>query len=203
MLLGETVAGLCETPLFKYSPAQDLWLLLEQPCTLSVYDRFISDRAFGQKKRILHTPGVMPPLEPGYYRVYRPEAGPVYILESDNQDVSSEGPYLNTYMLRQVKYQLRVLVRTVVETLPTGQDRTMLVPAPQLHWCDLDVYSSFKSDELPTQHTQWNMITASFMDLPADSVVQLSIGNTVKNFRIAERLFVLDTNSYRLVEHHG
>ena len=200
MLLQETVESLCETPLYRLSPTTYDWVLQPQPCSLAAYDRFISDRAFGQKKRVLTTPGSMPELTEGYYRVGVPDSGAVFMWESVNTDVDKHGAYLHVYMLRQLHYELKVLVRQVLETLPTGQEMTGLVEVPETHWCDLDFYSSSQSPELDVQHAQSVLITPSFITLPPDCVVSVGRpGGGAKRYRIVERFEVLHSCHHRVV----
>lgn len=202
MLLQETVQGLCDTPLYKFSPSANAWVMQPQLCRLAAYDRFISDRAFGQKKRVLTTPAGYPELGDGYYRVGAYSQGPVFMIESVNPDIDSHGPYLNTYMLRQLQYVLKVMVRQVVQTLPTGQELKGLVEVPQSHWCDFDFYSTSQSDLTDVSHPQFIAIGPLFLQLPADCVVRVGEGGNFKNYRITERYEVLKSRHYRLVPYN-
>ena len=203
MLLQETTAALCETPLFKYSPQTDSWELQEQTCQLASYDRFISDRAFGQKKRVMTVPGHFATLPQGYFRIGHPTVGPVYIWESVNLDVDKYGPYLQVYMLRHLPNVLKVFTRQVVETLPTLAERTALVENPQQHWCDLDFYSTSQSEQLNISNAQFILIGLSLLDLPKDCILKVVNEAGERTYRIAERYRMLQGNHYRVVPNDG
>ena len=46
MLLGDVIVELCDTPIYSYQAGA--WVLAPVKCRVPPYDRFISDRAFGQ-----------------------------------------------------------------------------------------------------------------------------------------------------------
>lgn len=198
MLLGETVSELCKTPFFLFNGTS--WEESDDLCTLAVYDRFISDRAFGQKKRIMHTPGDKPLLDlDKFVRVGRPDGrSPVYIIESENPDTDQFGNYLNTYMLREVQLPLQVYAKVKVGQTASGAPKYEDSLLPWQFWCDLERYGVARSSELPVDYDSFTITTSRAVPLPKDCRLHVDVGYTVMKFAITERFDMMNSAQLRV-----
>lgn len=142
----------CATPVYWFDGTG--WVLADTACRMPPYDRFISDRAFGQKKRILHTPGgKYLPLNK-YLRVGAP-TGRVFMVESLNPDRDENGEYLNTYMVREATVEIEVL--TKVETAQASGAKSATWAPERTVWGDFDRYGVIRSAELPVDYTSYTV----------------------------------------------
>lgn len=203
MLLAETTSELCQTEYFQHSGL--VWEKMEGLCTLVAYDRFISDRAFGQKKRILHTPGDQPILDlDKFTRVGRPDGrSPIYIIESENPDTNQFGDYLNVYMLREVEMPLKVYSK--VQTGQTASGAPILVDGelPGEFWCDLERFGVSRSSDLPVDYSSFTVTTSRSVPLPADCRLHIDVGYQIRKFAITERFDLMNSVQLRVREIDG
>lgn len=75
--------------------------------SLQVYDRFISDRDFGQKKRIFLVPGQFT-LNPDQLILKVANVPSVWMLEGVNHDSDASGVYASEVVLREAKYRVKL-----------------------------------------------------------------------------------------------
>lgn len=73
---------------------------------LQVYDRFISDRDFGQKKRIFLTPGEFQ-IDPDQLILKIGDVPAVWMLEGQNHDADI-GIYASSVVLREARFKLKL-----------------------------------------------------------------------------------------------
>lgn len=202
MLLSETVEGLYHTPLYAFDGTQ--WVLLNEKGYLAAYDRFISDRAFGQKKRILTTPGNSPlPYIDTYYRAGSPNSDSTFIVESQNPDMDEHGTHLHVYMLREVLFRLQVFAWQEVGKNAAGQTLREFVELPGQHWCDLERYGVVNSTELLIASSSYTLTTSRLVDLPPDCKLVVDLGYRKLSFRITERFDLMNSVQLRLGEWDG
>ncbi len=108
--------------------------------SILTYDRFISARDFGLKKRIFLTGRDTGQMDS--FHVVRASDGSVYIKESKNIDTDCyQTGYANSYQLLRADYQADVLeLSTTLSAAGTQSEaiRTLLVT----HYCDIERISS-------------------------------------------------------------
>lgn len=202
MLLSETIEGLYNTELYAFN--NDTWELMPQVCSLQTYDRFVSDRAFGQKKRILLVPGNTPlQFLDRYYRVGSPGSDSTFIIESQNPDINEHGTYLHVYMMREVQSELRVEGWVVTGTNAAGVDRRERQVLPGQHWCDLERYGVLNSTETMVAYSSYTLTTSRSVPLPADARLIVDLGYREVQFRISERFDLMNSIQLRVGEWDG
>jgi len=108
--------------------------------SILTYDRFISARNFGLKKRIFLTGRDTGQMDS--YHVVRASNGNVYIKEAKNSDTDCyDTNYSNSYQILKADYQAEVIqLDTQVATsgTPMGTVRTVMAT----HYCDVERISS-------------------------------------------------------------
>lgn len=114
---------------------------------LAVYDRFISDRSFGQRKRIFTT-GVGHEI-PTQYGVIRLPDGTVYLLEHANRDIKHDRVYSTVYHMRESAGLVQV-IRQVVTPTASGMGGTSADSVIATVYCDIDRYSALSSSQFDT-----------------------------------------------------
>lgn len=173
MELQDVAEEFCQTPIFYYDEGTSAWVLADVQVRLPPYDRFISDRAFGQKKRLIQTPGGKFLPQRNFFRIGSAGSGRTYMIESLNNDTDEGGDYLNIYMAREAPYQLTVQ-RQVRTPRPSGAESTTWNDQEEL-WCDIDRYGVLHSSELPgVDYTSFTVVLPKGLATLED--VRLKIG---------------------------
>lgn len=112
-----------------------------------VFDRFISDRNFGQRKRNFTTGGAAIPAQ---YEVVRLPGGQVYLIEAANHDTRDGADYSLIYLLHEAPLTLDVVrVSTTARSSGAAGTPVETVVADDV-FADIERYSSRKSDEHET-----------------------------------------------------
>jgi len=107
MRLDRAIAKFAKNEIWGWNHGRQCFELTGKKGSLQVYDRFISDRTFGTKKRILLLPRQdYVPSQYDYIRIGDSVAR--FMMDSLNEDVYSNGPYANTYLLREAKYRVEI-----------------------------------------------------------------------------------------------
>lgn len=173
MLLGDVITELCDTPIYSYQGGA--WALSPVKCRVPPYDRFISDRSFGQKKRLVQTPGGQLLPVSNYYRPGR-ATGRTYMVESINDDQDGTGEYLNIYMMREAADPCDIFIQQVTPR-PSGTPKKEWVLSSQI-WVDFDRFGVLRSDELDgIDYTSYTVTLPMNITIPSDC--RLRIGGAL------------------------
>lgn len=143
MNLNRVASKLHKTPVQYWDKELDLWLFSELKGKLEVYDRFISDRSFGQRKRIFLT---SPSNElPPHMKVIK--LGTIkepFMVESINHDIDDAYPHLAVHMLQEVPYRAQIF-RIQGGKRPSGamaDPEEVLVDST---YCNMDRYGNLNA----------------------------------------------------------
>lgn len=165
--------------------------------SLQVYDRFISDRDFGQKKRIFLTPN-----EFGMNRdrllLKVGEVSAIWMLESVNYDVDESGTYASAVVLREARHQVKIY-RSAGTKRASGVGRTDKARelVEETHG-DFSRYSSSESREMDNiDYTigSWYLPRGTPVDL--DTTIEDDLG---QKFTVREVSSFLDLLMVRVQE---
>lgn len=115
------------------------------------FDRFITERTFGAKKRVFYTPEEAK-IDYETYPIVRTADGKVWIVTSDNADIEGVDPYAQSYILLEATLQAEVIEHTT-QTLASGAEGSVTDTVLATHYCDLERYSAFNSE--PFQNTTY------------------------------------------------
>lgn len=109
------------------------------------YDRFISERTFGAKKRIFLAPQNKR-IDVATYPVIRTGDGAQWIVVSENADIEGVSAYQQAYLIVRAAFTADIIDYTTT-TLSSGQqsDATETILATTV--CDIERFSVDKSDE--------------------------------------------------------
>jgi len=113
-----------------------------------VYDRFITERTFGAKKRIFLQPEAHR-LDTSLYRLVRTPEGTQWIVVADNMDISGVESYQNTLLLLEASYSADIIEFTTT-TLASGQESNPVPSVVGTTVCDVDRFSIDRSDDFST-----------------------------------------------------
>lgn len=142
---------------------------------LQSYDRFITERSFGQKKRVLTVAGNTPIA--AKYEIVKVKGGSaVYLLESMNEDLANETVYAQIFLLHEAAEQVSIC-ELIGTTRPSGIDDLDTESVIETTWMGLDRYSSRRSREFDT--TEYSIVTltaAPSAALTTDRYVKTSNG---------------------------
>ena len=126
------------------------------------FDRFITERTFGAKKRIFHTPEEHK-IDVTTYPVVRTPDGKIWLVSSENADIQGTEAYAQSYLLLEASIQAELIEHTT-ETLASGAEGPLVESTVGTYYCDLERYSAANSDLFP------NVVYGSY---------ELTIGNHV------------------------
>lgn len=115
---------------------------------LKVYDRFISERSFGQKKRILtmYRDTRLPTDTYWHYRIGSDFA--IFTVEGYNQDVEKGAVYDGIYMMRETPFFAEVVKDVYSSTRASGIGGTPVETVVEATFVDYERYSALNSREL-------------------------------------------------------
>lgn len=111
------------------------------------FDRFITERTFGAKKRIFHTPESYA-IDYITYPIVRTADGKTWIVTSDNADIEGSEAYAQSYLLLEATLQAEVIEYTT-QTLASGAEGPLTETTLSTEYCDLERYSASNSDLFP------------------------------------------------------
>lgn len=143
MELGEAAAWFAGVPLDGWDGTQ--WVTNVAYGDFHVYDRFITERTFGAKKRMFLQPQSKR-LDTDTYKVVRTPDSRVFIVQADNDDIATEGTYQSSLLLLEAAFTASIITYTTT-TLASGQQSTAVPTVVGTSVCDIERYTSDRSDE--------------------------------------------------------
>lgn len=155
--LARALGRFAQTRLVGWNTTTSAWEDTGLYGRLQVYDRFITERDFGQRKRILTLAGDQ--VLPSAYAVLRLGNGSItYLLESANEDIEGDDIYGTVFALHEAPYHVQVCKETTV-TLQSGVKRkTGAETVVYDTWVNISRYSSVDSREFPmTEYTIYSV----------------------------------------------
>lgn len=155
--LARALGRFAQTRLVGWNTSTSAWEDTGLYGRLQVYDRFITERDFGQRKRILTLAGDQ--VLPSAYAVLRLGNGSItYLLESANEDIEGDDIYGTVFALHEAPYHVQVCKETTV-TLQSGVKRkTGAETVVYDTWVNISRYSSVDSREFPmTEYTIYSV----------------------------------------------
>lgn len=151
MKLANSTKKFAKTSVSMYNETTEAWEVLPGVMgSFFVYDRFISDRAFGQKKRLFETPIAMKlPMDPAVRTILKfGTADAIFLIESENEDIQLNDPFANIYSLRQLTWPV-VIKKKGGDTWASGVPKLDAEVTVDSTWADYDRYTANKSTESP------------------------------------------------------
>jgi hypothetical protein len=178
--------------------AQSKWVEDISRGGLHVYDRFISARSFGQKKRIFI---IHKDLAFDYdkYQIVRDPTGTIHVVESVNKDVGGiqvSEEYLDILMLHAAPTAVRVVSFTTTSASSGYRGaKTAVESGP--YWCDYERYTVDNENQTGIVMFSGHVFTFPRY-VPVSSDNELLVGTTV--FDVKEVNAMLLTQEVRAIE---
>lgn len=172
MDLSRAIAKFAKNEIWGWNPSRQCFEPTGVKGSLSVYDRFISDRTFGTKKRLLLTPcqDYIPP-EYDYIRVGDSIAR--FMVDSLNEDIYSDNPYANTYLLREAKYKVEIGA-LYGESRASGVGGKKTFVAEQVVFGDYERYTGNSSTEFNTvDYTVSDIFLPLSVDITSKNLIRI------------------------------
>lgn len=136
------------------------------------YDRFITERTFGAKKRIFLAPQSLS-FDPATYPVVRTSDGTVWIVVSDNADIKDDITYEQGYLLVHAAYTADIIELTTT-TLASGQQGDPVPTVVGTSVCDLERYTANSSDAFDTvTYGIYKIIVPSSVAVDTDNEISI------------------------------
>lgn len=164
MDLGRAASKFINTPIEVWDSSLSKWLDTDYLGSLQVFDRFITERSFGQKKRIMLVEGDCK--LPEDFTVVRLQGSEEsFIVEKFNEDVRHGKRYSYIYLLHESPYFVTVC-KTEEETNAAGIDIGTTEVVEESTWVDFDRFSAAASRVF--EESEFTIVTLTF---PKDSIV--------------------------------
>jgi len=158
MRLSRAIGRQAKTPVYYWDPIGYEWLDSGLRARLQVYDRFISERSFGQKKRILTLSGLAT-IEDDKSIIRLGDSETVFLVESLNEDIEGDTVYASTYSVREAPYEVDLCNRAKT-TAASGLEVLGAEQVLATTWVDIERYSAVDSREFA--NTDYTIFTVSF-----------------------------------------
>jgi len=143
MRLDRALGKFSDTPVWVWDPTAQDWYETGSKASLHAFDRFITERSFGQKKRILTLDRAN--RLPEYSDIIKlGDSSEVFLLEKENEDIRQGRVYGYTYLLREANYHGTVRQETLVANaagIPLRTETEDLFEA----WLDVERFTSAAS----------------------------------------------------------
>jgi len=177
MDLGRAIDKFAHNTIEKWDFGTSTWVDTGITGGLQVYDRFISERTFGQTKRILTTPWEEAlPLDRDVEEIFRIGSGSMstqFCIEGLNEDVYCDTKYSNVYMVHDLPYSA-VIGTYEGTTRASGIGRDDVWTPVRTTWADYNRYSSANSKEFSTvDYSIVNLFFPRGTPITVDSFVRM------------------------------
>lgn len=152
------------TEILRWDSASATWVQTGAFGSLQVFDRFITERSFGQKKRILMVPEIHR-LDPAINTVRLAGSGVTFLVEKFNEDIRYNESYGLTYLLHEAAFEVQVCKATTTPNaagvkIISGETVSATV------WADIERYSASASRQF--EETEYTIVNIT---LPKGTVV--------------------------------
>ncbi len=158
MKLNRAISKHARSRVWGWSTTRLVWEDAECFGRLQVYDRFISERNFGQKKRILTLGRGVVPVEYKSIRIGDDET--VFLIEHSNYDIHYEAIYGRVYSLRETPHHCVVRKETLSENA-AGIKKVSGAPTDLFEtWIDIERMSAAASRTF--EEAEFSIVTITF-----------------------------------------
>ena len=197
MDLRKSFERFADKQLQRWDPVNDVFIETDIFGSLQVYDRFISDRDFGQKKRLFLVPGEIT-LDLDKLILKIKDMPSVWLLEGKNIDTDGTGNYATSAVLREGRYRLNLKKVTGTKRANGVGFVTKTEQLIASTWGDFSRFSSTESRELENiDYTigYWYLPRGVPVDL--DTIIEDSMSQT---FQVREVSSFLDLQMVKVQE---
>lgn len=132
------------------------------------FDRFITERTFGAKKRVFHTPDETR-IDFNTYPVIRTPDEKIWIVTTDGADLLHTESYAHSYVILEVAAQADV-IGLVSQTLSSGAPGPTTTQVLATYHCDLERYTARNSDT-------FNNVAYGSYEVTFSKLAQISVEN--------------------------
>ena len=189
MDLRRAASKFANTPIHKWDATDSDWLPTEFSGALQVFDRFITERTFGQKKRVLLVDGKCK-LDDDITVIRLEGSEEPFIVEKFNEDVRYGQLYSYVYLLHEAPYLVDV-VKTQTQTNAAGVDIGTTEEIIETTWMDMDRFSAAPSRTF--EETEMTILSMSF---PKNSLVDtdcfIRVQSNGEQYNVDEIYYSLD-----------
>ena len=144
MKLSQAISHFSTVTVDGWDQTAGKWIYGVAKGAILTFDRFITERSFGQKKRLFQMAGETG--LPSNIDAIRDPYGVRYLVGYMNNDISHEERYNNVYLVQRADYDAELITLTsqvASSGAPTGKQLTVSATFPM----DLDKISSSRSSE--------------------------------------------------------
>ena len=190
MKLGQAVSYFSTVTVDGWDRANQRWVPEVAHVSFKAFDQFITNRSFGQKKRMI----AVPECErlDAKYHVIRTSDGVRYLVSEENQDIRRDELYQYIYLLQIAEYDATIFnITTVAKSSgmpgqPT-EEQVDLVP------CDMERFSgSTKAGRDDVKLSLYTFAMPSDTVITTDSIIQIGDGTRFSIREVNPLLGMLD-----------
>lgn len=163
MDLGRAANRFTDNPILGWDSSSGQWVLTDVCGSLQVFDRFVTERTFGQKKRILLVPEKLPA---NISTIKMQGSEEAFLVEKFNEDVRQGELYSYIYLIHEASHFVDVMKETFTENA-AGVSISNGTQVVESVWVDVDRFTSTPSKRM-FEETEYTIVNMTF---PSDSIV--------------------------------
>lgn len=190
MKLGQAISYHSLVTLDGWDRGSKRWVSEVSHCAFKAFDQFITNRAFGQKKRMIAVPEC-DRLDPKYH-VIRTSEGTRYLVVEENPDISRDETYQYLYLLQIAEYDAKIInisTKDRASGMPGDPTEQQVDFVP----CDMERFSG--TTKAGRDDVKLSLYTFSMpLDtaITADSIIEVSDGTRFSIREVNPILGMLD-----------
>jgi hypothetical protein len=193
MDLARAASRFTNSPIQAWDGITQDWISTPHRGALQGFDRFVTERTFGQKKRIMLV-GADDKLDPSITVLRLEGSEEAFLVEKFNEDVRFGKVYGYTYLIHEGT-QFVDLMKNVFTTNAAGAKIAGAPAVLESLWIDIDRFSAAPSKKL-FEETEYTVVSMTF---PRDSLVDtdchVRIKATGERYNVDELYYSLDLKS--------
>lgn len=131
MKVGQSIQQMSTVSVDGWVQAQQAWIPKVAVGSILTFDRFITERSFGQKKRIFQIGGGGK--LPNDVEAIRDQAGTRYLVSYYNLDIQNDDPYNTIYLIQRADHTAELIEYSTVQAAsgaPTGKVENVVTTFP-------------------------------------------------------------------------
>lgn len=190
MKLGQAVSYHSLVTLDGWDRGNQRWIPEIAQCSFKAFDQFITNRSFGQKKRMIAVPEC-DRLDPKYHVIRIPE-GTRYLVAEENSDIRRDETYQFLYLLQVAEYDAKIINTVTVKKssgMPGEPTENIVDTVP----CDMERHSATtRAGRDDVKMSLYTFAMPSDSPVDTDSIIEVADGTRFNVREVNPMLGILD-----------
>ena len=191
MKLGQAIGYHSQVTLDGWDRANQRWVPNISKCSFKAFDQFITNRSFGQKKRMIATP-VKHRIDPKWHVIRNPQDGARYLVTEENSDLRRDELYQYLYLLQIADYTAQI-INVATSLKSSGMQGTPVEGVVDTVPCDMERHSATtRAGRDDVKLSLYTFAMPSDTVISTDSIIQVVDGDRFSIREVNPILGMLD-----------